>query len=279
MEVRNAVRLQSAALLGCDHRGHKAARFGIGVEPVEQVGEPCGHRSTAHFREFLNLREIRHRQDARNDFVAYTARGTAVAVAQVDVGVEKILRDGAVGPCVELGLEKVDVGLGRRRIGMRFGIGAHRDVEIGDTPNTRHEIVRVGVAVGVRRVFRLACLRVAAQGHDVAHARRPVAAHHLVDFGARGGDASEMGRGRHVAFGRDALDDRVRALARRSARAVGDRNEAGPQRRQALERGPQLLVHLFVLGREEFETDGDRTRRGFAAEKPFVHGGKVPFSS
>jgi hypothetical protein len=49
----------------------------------------------------------------------------------------------------------------------------------------------------------------------------------------------------------------VRPLARRAACAVSDRNEARLQRRERLDRIPELCVHLFRLGREEFERHAD----------------------
>src|SRR3546814_13567927 len=60
---------------------------------------------------------------------------------------------------------------------------------------------------------------------------------------------------RHAAFGGDARDGRVGALARRPARAISDRHEAGRQRLERAERFPQLRSHLHGIGREEFEAD------------------------
>src|SRR3546814_13581679 len=67
---------------------------------------------------------------------------------------------------------------------------------------------------------------------------------------------------RHAAFGGDARDGRVGALARRPARAISDRHEAGRQRLECAERVPQLRFHLLGLGREEFEADADVAGEG-----------------
>src|SRR6185503_9588935 len=49
----------------------------------------------------------------------------------------------------------------------------------------------------------------------------------------------------------------VRALARRAAGAIGDRDEVRCERLQALDRFPQDLLHALVLGREELERHAD----------------------
>src|SRR5579871_5622996 len=112
----------------------------------------------------------------------------------------------------------------------------------------------------MRLIFQAdAAGRIAAQRHDVAHACGAIIAHHLVDLLAARLDASEMRGGNERGLAEDALDGRVRALARRAAGAVGDGDEARRQRRQALDRIPQVLLHLLRLRREELEGDADRT--------------------
>ena len=69
---------------------------------------------------------------------------------------------------------------------MHFGIGRDRDVEVGDALEARHEIEGVGIAAGMGTVGGLARRGIAAQGHDVADARRPVIARDVIDLGARG---------------------------------------------------------------------------------------------
>ena len=74
-----------------------------------------------------------------------------------------------------------------------------------------------------------------------------------------------MGCGAEMGFLDDASNRRVRALTRRAARTVGDRDKLGAERRQSLDRGPQRLFHLLGLGREEFERHFDFTRAEEAA--------------
>ena len=133
-------------------------------------------------------------------------------------------------------------------VGMLLRIGRHRDFEIAvDALDAGDQIGGVAIAARMRRVLRArAADRIAAQRHDVAHAGVVIIAHDGVDVGAGRGDASQMRGRRQRRFRQDALDRRVRALARRAAGAVGDRDEIRRERRQALDRLPQDLLHLLA---------------------------------
>src|SRR5262249_38814298 len=75
------------------------------------------------------------------------------------------------------------------------------------------------------------------------------------DLAARGADAGQV-RGRDKArLAEDAGDGRVRALAGRTAGAVGHRNEIGGKRRQPVDRLPEIALHLLRLGRKKLERD------------------------
>ena len=80
---------------------------------------------------------------------------------------------------------------------MLLRIGGDRDLEVGDALDAGDEIGGVDVAAGMRRVALAdAAGRIAAQRHDVAHARLRIGGDHRVDLGAGGGDAGEMRRRR-----------------------------------------------------------------------------------
>jgi hypothetical protein len=97
--------------------------------------------------------------------------------------------------------------------------------------------------------------QVAAQGHQAldAHGLEPgeLLAHGL----ARRADAREMRR-RADTLLEDLGDGAEGAFLGRTAGAVGDRAELGPERIQRLARDAQLGRALGRLGREEFEADG-----------------------
>src|SRR3546814_10325241 len=64
-----------------------------------------------------------------------------------------------------------------------------------------------------------------------------------------------MGGGRKPGFAHDPADGGVSPLPRRSARAIGDGDEAGLQRLKRLERLPERFLHRLSLWREELERD------------------------
>ena len=141
---------------------------------------------------------------------------------------------------------------------MFLRIGRHRHLDVGQPLDAAHEIGAVLIATRMRRVSLAdAADRVAAQRHDVAHAGRVIAADHVVDLVARRADAGEMRGRRQFGFGEDTLHRRVGALARRAAGAIGDRDEVRPQRREALDRFPERILHLVRLRWEELERDAD----------------------
>ena len=105
----------------------------------------------------------------------------------------------------------------------------------------------------MRHVGALPRRGIAAQRDDVAHARLPVAARDVEDLAARRADAGQVRRRGQRGLAQDARHDVVRALAGRPVRAVGDRHEAWRERREALDRLPERLLHRRVVGREELE--------------------------
>ena len=97
--------------------------------------------------------------------------------------------------------------------------------------------------------------RIAAQRHDVADADIVIAADDVVDLAVRRADAGQMRGRQQGGLLQDAGDGGMGALPRRSAGAVGHRDEARRQRRQPLDGLPQALLHLLGLGRKELEGD------------------------
>ena len=73
------------------------------------------------------------------------------------------------------------------------------------------------------------------------HAGRPIGARHLVHLGAGGADAGEVRRRRQAGFLHDARHRRMGAGLGGAAGAIGDRDEARPQRLQSGRiQGPEL---------------------------------------
>ncbi len=112
----------------------------------------------------------------------------------------------------------------------------------------------VAIAVWPRLVARAdAGSRVAAQRHDRGHARIAVLADDAVDLLAAGVDAGQVPGDVEPRVGDDLRNGSHGALARGAARAIGDGDELRAQRREALDRFPQHLLHRIGGRREEFE--------------------------
>ena len=102
-----------------------------------------------------------------------------------------------------------------------------------------------------------ACDGIAAQRHDVADAGIAVAADDLVDFALGGLHTGQMRGGHERGFLDQSRHGGVRALARRTAGAVGDGDEPRADRLEAADGLPQALFHLVRLGRKELERHAD----------------------
>src|SRR6185437_4506301 len=96
-----------------------------------------------------------------------------------------------------------------------------------------------------------------------------VGAKRLANVIARGADAGQMRGGLHGRFPRDALDQRMSALAGGAAGAVGDGHEGGAQGFEPSRRFPQVRLHFRGFRREELERDLDL--RSGAAQRDCFH--------
>src|SRR6266545_6766660 len=89
-------------LAGGDSCRHQLARLGVVVEPFELVGEPARHRGARPRHEVPRLLEIVHRHDAGHDRNIDAAGADAIEVTEVQVVIEKHLRDSARRAGVDL---------------------------------------------------------------------------------------------------------------------------------------------------------------------------------
>ncbi len=172
--------------------------------------------------------------------------------------VEEELGDGVGGARVDLALEHVDVGGGRDRLGVGLGIGGDADAPAALAAQRLDQFQRRGEAVRVRDEAPLALGRVAAQRHDARAAEAAIGARDLERLLPRGADAGQVPRNIEPGAFADRLDGGQRALARGAAGPVGDRDVGRAQRREALDRGPEVQRRGRRLGREELERDGRR---------------------
>jgi hypothetical protein len=213
-----------------------------------------------------------HRHDAGHDWNLDAARANPVEIAKIEVVVEEHLGDGAGRAGIDLGLEDIDVGIEVAAFRVLFGIGGDGNLDIAMLPlDAGHQIRRMAVAIRMGGVGGAdAIRRIAAKCDDVADADLVIAVDDIVDLAARRADAGQM-RGRDQAgLGQDAGDGGVGAFPRRSAGAIGHRDESGCQRRETLDGLPQISLHLLGLRREELKGD----RRRFWRVVPIWYGGR-----
>ena len=72
---------------------------------------------------------------------------------------------------------------------MLFGIGRDRDLKTGDVLDASRKVRRVDRRPDAERKGCQGLQRIAAQGHDMAHAHVPIAAHDGIHLFLGGGDA------------------------------------------------------------------------------------------
>src|SRR6185437_4116643 len=118
-------------LAGRDGGGDQLAGLGVVVEALELVRQPRRHGGAGAGHEAARLLEIVHRHDARHHRDIDAARADAVEVAEVEIVVEEHLGNGAGGAGVDLGLQRVDVGIEARALRMLLRIGRDRDFDVG----------------------------------------------------------------------------------------------------------------------------------------------------
>src|SRR5665213_3776550 len=132
-----------------ERRGDHAARLGIVLEPIETMPQPFGDLRPTSLGKAQHLRKTRDRQNTRHQAGANAGGRTAIAETQEHIGVEKELRDGAIGASVDLGLEIVQVEGRAGRLGMTFRKCRHGDLEIGDALEAAYQVDGVGKASGM----------------------------------------------------------------------------------------------------------------------------------
>ena len=218
--------------------------------------QPVGHGRAAGRRHPLQPVEIAHRHDPGDQGNGHPRRPNPVAESQEGVDVEEELADRPGRPRIHLGLQHIEVMRRRRAFGMALGIAADDDVETAFRRDCGGQFGRIGVTVRTRNIGAadaVSARRIAAQGHDVAHPGVAIALDDRVDLLAAGLDTGQVGRRRQGRFRQDPLHRPVRALAGRTAGAIGDRDELGRQRGQTGHGLPQIGLGLVGLGRKELE--------------------------
>src|SRR5579859_1120336 len=121
MEGVDAMLGELLHLAGRDGGGDQLPCLAVVVEAFEFFRKPARHGSTGAGDEIAGLLEIVHRHDAGHDRNGDAAPAHAVEVAEVKVVIEEDLRDRARRAGVDLGLQRVDVGVEVTRLRVLLG--------------------------------------------------------------------------------------------------------------------------------------------------------------
>src|SRR5579871_4859157 len=111
MKGVDAVLVELLHLPRGNRRGDELAGLGVVVEAVKFFGEPVRHRGAGAGNKIPRLLEIVHRHDARHDRNIDAAGANAVEIAEVEIVIEEDLGNGARGAGIDLGLQRIDVGV------------------------------------------------------------------------------------------------------------------------------------------------------------------------
>src|SRR5579862_5950 len=131
MKGIDAALVELLHLAGGNRGSHQLAGLGVVVEAVELLREPVRHGGARAGDEVSRLLEIVHRHDAGDDRNIDAAPADAVEIAEVEIVIEEDLRDGARGAGVDLGLQRIDVGVETRALRVLLRIGRDRDLDVG----------------------------------------------------------------------------------------------------------------------------------------------------
>ena len=131
VELGDTVLGKASALFGCDRCRDQLVHVRRIVEVGEQVVHPPRDDGAAPLGEARDVCEAGDRHDPRDDRCRDPGTPRGLEETQKDIGIEEELGDRPIGAGIEFGFETVEVGSGRRRLGMNLGVGAYPDLHIG----------------------------------------------------------------------------------------------------------------------------------------------------
>src|SRR5438874_7150715 len=246
------MRQEVAAQIGDDVEPEGANRCRIVAETLQLAADPARDLRAAGVREARQLGKAQDRHDSRHDRRLDPGGDRLVDEVIVAVGVEEILGDRRVGAGVDLALE---VGEILARIsGLRMIFRVRRDFDVEPVARRRadefDQFVRIAQFADVGRSRR----QVTAQRDQMSDAVLAIRRERCPYALAGRTDARDMRR-RALPRRLDLQHGRERTVARRAARAEGDRKELWSEPLELLARGAQLGHALRRRWRKEFEAE------------------------
>ena len=166
--------------------------FGIIGVGIQFEPQPARDFCAAHIGKAHQLGKAVHGDDAGDDGDVHACALGIVHKVEIGIGVEKILRDGAVRACVHFLHEVAQIVGGVLRLRVVFGVGSNDGVELVAEFlfDQRHQFVGVAQAFHAK-----ACARwdVAAQGNQAVYAEVFVLLQQFNNFVFQHADAGQMG--------------------------------------------------------------------------------------
>ena len=247
---------------------HALHAFGVIAAALQCAHQLRGNvRARRQFGHAMQVGHAEHRHDACADRHADAREVAALAPIQERVVVEEQLRADPVRAGVHLGLQVIHQPQRVGRFGMTLGKRRHADAEAArvgvsaafiEGPDESHQVGGVRKVSGLRRA---AARRIATQRKDVRHALRCVALQNCLHLGPGVTHAGQVRHWIERGLAAQSQHQFARALARASAGAVGDADEAGGQALQGGDRCEELLPSRILLRRKELEACGARIAR------------------
>ena len=201
---------------------------------MQAQAQPGGDFSPATVRKTNQLAAVGNGHDAGHDGHLYAQFSGIFHITKVAIGIEKILRNHAIGTRIDLGFERPNVRLHAFGLRVHIGVAGHLDMKgiACFVADEAHQIAGIGKFAA----HAVATGQIAAQGHQALHPHGLQLLQLLAHGFAGSANARKMA-GRIHAFLQDFLHGIESAGAGRATRAIRHRTKFGLER-------IQLLAHL-----------------------------------
>ena len=221
---------------------------------LKLLANPARNLGAAGIREAGQLAVVGNRHDARHDRNVHAGLAYALDEMEITVGVEEVLRDRAVGAGPGLAHEIVQVDVIMPRLGVRFRIRGHLDMEVvaGLVANELDEFVGIAQFTGG---LTHAGGQVAAQGNNAPDAGFAILGQQVAQVVCTVAHTGQVRRCGHLHLLIQLQDGVARPIPCGASGTIGDGKEFGVVLSQHVGGCYQFLMPGVGLGREEFEAD------------------------
>src|SRR5436189_3800605 len=255
MDARRPARQKLVALPGRVRNAQQRLGLGVPAERVHRPRELLGNGRIAAVAEANDLVEARDRNHARDDRDTDSGLAGGADEVEVETVVEEELRDEKARAGVDLRLQVGEVGLQIGRLGMDFRKAGAADREVVALGDEARELGGAGEPALRGTEGGLAPRRIAPEREHVLDPRLVEPIEDLDEALLRLPDAAQVRHRLEPVLLLDPVGDLNRAVTRRAARPVGDRDVVGRERLQGLDGLEQVLDLLGSLRWEELNRE------------------------